>query len=177
MNHKANTGDNADKYSLWFRPVGGAEQVLQQSVAKLAEAYGTELFQVHVTLLGNIERPLPEVVAKVKQITTELEPFELTLGAVDFSNTYFQCLFARIQTTATLMNAFDVTARMFDRDPQQFYMPHLSLVYGNFTMVDREKMAAVVTVPQVSFWVNQIEIIKSAPHPRDWQTVATVPLI
>lgn len=114
------------KYSLWIAPDEENQQRLQKVIDKLAEEYAAPRFEPHLTLLSSIPRSEEIVVEKTKEIAAKTEPFTVTTGEIEFSTTYFQCVFVRIKTTVPLMEAHIRAREIFGMDKEKFLCPILA---------------------------------------------------
>jgi 2'-5' RNA ligase len=75
------------------------------------------------------------------------------------------------------MNAQELARKLFGKDTSP-YMPHLSLLYGHYSIELKDKIAA--TVPEtlrISFTVDTLDLIRArSEDPKDWISILTVPL-
>ena len=164
----------AKAYSLWITPTDEAESKLNSIVIELSKNYHGPVFEPHMTLLGPIFEDKGEVVRKAKLLARQTAPFQLFLGEIDFSTTYFQCVFVRIQTNIPLLNARAKAQQMFD--DKTFFMPHISLYYGNDNIEQREKIVkSIAKLAQLSFVASKIAITPATEDPGEWEHIAEIP--
>jgi hypothetical protein len=160
-------------YGLWLVPTGSAMEELKKVVVNLAAAHASPVFTPHVTLVGSLEGNESEVLTKVAHLAAETKPFTVETAAVDFSTTYFQCVFARIKTSVPLLELYQKTSSMFS-NADVFYMPHLSLIYGDFTFEERAEIAQSIDLPTLSFQPQLVLNRSDAQTPvEDWEIVET----
>lgn len=163
-------------YSLWITPETKLQNNLKQIVDSLADKYGSPKFEPHMTLLGDVEIDLDTMVKKTKSLASKLTPFQVELGPVSFSTTYFQSVFVRVKANAQLMQA-NLTAKEIFGQENNVFMPHISLLYGDQDMQLREKAASKIQLPSIqSFKVDQIVITPSTKDPAEWEHLAEIAL-
>jgi 2'-5' RNA ligase len=164
-------------YHLWLTPSGKAYDILMKTIAELSRAYQGPLFEPHVTLLDSLPGTEVEISARSSQLGTSLQPFDIQLTEPGYGDQYFQCVFLKAQETPAIMNAHELARRLFVKDPSPF-MPHLSLLYGHYSIELQNKIAA--TLPETlcpSFTVDTFDLIRArSEDPKDWIPILTVPL-
>lgn len=164
-------------YSLWITPPLGISKILQNIIDHLAVEFKGERFEPHLTLLGEIEGEESEVLDKAKKLAGDLGSFKIELGVVSFSTTYFQNVFVRVKSNAALMSANMLAKKIYNFENNVF-MPHISLLYGNHDMKDRELIASRVEIPEgLSFIAENLVLIPNTPVIEGWKPIATLPLI
>lgn len=164
------------QYSIWLIPDNKTRAILSQVIEEIAGKYKTPVFEPHATLLGSIEEKEKVVIEKTKKLALKTQRFPVIFGKVEFSTTYFQCVFVRINTNAPLMNLHVQAQKLFGGRKDYVFMPHISLVYGNFSIPEREKITGEITLPQLSFIAKTLRIIPNLPNPKDWQPLAEINL-
>ncbi|EKD91448.1 MAG: hypothetical protein ACD_30C00005G0016 [uncultured bacterium] len=165
-----------NSFSIWIVPSGDVKKKLEGVILDLSQKYNSPVFEPHMTLLGDISVDEKSVLEKAKILTSKIKPFTVELGEISFSTTYFQSVFVRIKSNAELMNANLAAKEIFGVDNNVF-MPHISLLYGDYDMELREKVAKEIKLPSnLSFNVDKLVIIPSFPEPKDWKHLAKLPL-
>ncbi len=159
------------KYGFWIIPENDLYNELNSIIRKYSIVHKTPIFVPHLTLHGVVSSTDEEVVEVVRKVVKSLTPFNLELGQAEFSNTYYQCVFARVKTSASLFNANAAINNGFKVEKQVF-MPHMSLVYGDFTVEEREKIAHEITIDNKFFEANKVSIVRAdSPNPDLWAIV------
>lgn len=164
-------------YHFWLKPSGKAYDILKKTIAELGVRYQAPFFEPHVTLLSSLPGTEEEILLRSWQLGRSLQPFDLQLTHPAHGNQYFQCVFLKIQETPALINAHEEAKRLFEKEITS-YMPHLSLLYGNYSSGLKEQI--VTTLPEtlsLTFTIDKIDLIHAASEdPQDWNTILTVPL-
>ena len=157
-------------YHLWLKPSGEAYASLASLIRDLAKELKGPVFEPHVTLLGNVTGEEQALIGQTKKLAAALEPFQITLAAPDYRETYFQCLFLHAVETDILLGTHTAARRLFEHAPVIaekgrvprgkspsrrarggrvevvpgvggcHYMPHLSLVYGSYPVERKRKV-------------------------------------
>lgn len=163
-------------YTLWVIPPPEIKQILEDVIRDLGDKYKGPYFEPHMTLLGHILCNKEDVVEKTKILCKDVKPFEISLGEISFSTTYFQSVFARIKSSASLME-LNLKAKEVFKLKNSLFMPHMSLLYGDHQMELREKIASEVKLPaNLSFKVEKLVVTSCVNDPKDWIHLAEINL-
>jgi len=167
----------ATTYHLWLQPSGKIYDILAKTIAELSNAYQAPFFEPHVTLLGSLPGTEEEITGRSSQLGTSLQPFDIQLTEPAYGDQYFQCVFLKVQETLAMMNAHELAKRLFAIGTSP-YMPHLSLLYGHYSIERKDKIAAAIPETlRFSFTVDTIDLIRAGSEdPKDWLPILSVPL-
>ncbi len=166
-------------YSFWLMPSGEIYKHLSGLITTLSKTYSTPRFEPHVTLLGDIFLTEEEVLSRASQLTRLVKPFTVKLKKVDYLNEYFRCLFVRAEETDELSRANLYAREIFNRQRDPKFMPHLSLMYGDFPTEEKRQIVAKMGNPFNSqFDVKSIHLyLASSRDPiKDWKILKEFPL-
>lgn len=142
---------------------------LAEIILKLSKNHNSPNFMPHVTLLGSIFSSEKKMFLKTSQLVTFLHPFEIELTKVDYLDEYFRCLFIRAVGTKELIHANLKAREIFNRQRDQKFMPHLSLMYGNFDTKLKEKIIAEIGREfNLKFKIKSIHLISDEGEPEEW---------
>lgn len=157
-------------YSLWLMPTGDLYDKLFRLIANLSGKYATPLFQPHVTLLAEVVGPEEEIVSKTMQLAAAIRSYEITLTTV--AHNIFMCPFLRVKATGPVMEANARARELFQRQGDLPYLPHLGLIYGDFTAETKEQIIAEIGREfNETFLVRSIHLVSTAGEPKDWHGV------
>ncbi|AKM79211.1 MAG: 2 3 cyclic phosphodiesterase [Candidatus Beckwithbacteria bacterium GW2011_GWB1_47_15] len=163
-------------YSVWIVP-RELSRPLKATIDRLAEEYKSPKFEPHLTLLSQVEGEKEEMIDKAKKLAAELSPFDLSLGEVAMSTTYYQCVFVRVRPTAKLIEA-NLKAKEIFKLENDVFMPHISLAYGDFAPQTREEMMGKVILPQErDFRAEVLTMVPVTEDPAGWEHLIEAPLI
>jgi 2'-5' RNA ligase len=153
-------------------PSGQVLRRLRGVILELSREYSTPAFEPHVTLLGRIVGSRREVLAKSGELARRMRPLVVKLGVLDGLDEYYRCLFVRAAKTWPLMEAHRAARQIFNLKERPAYMPHLSLMYGNFRARLKEEMIRKLGGRlDLSFEVRSFHLYSTAGQPRAWRQV------
>jgi 2'-5' RNA ligase len=161
--------DNAHAYSIWLKPTGEVRAELAGIISRLSREYSTPLFEPHVTLIGQLNGQEEELIAQTRQLAGQVRPFVVQLGEVGYLDTFYRCLFIHVQETEPVMEANAQARKVFHREADDQYMPHLSLLYGNLPpAVKEEIIRRIGRTFHRSFPVDRIHLVSTQGETKDW---------
>jgi 2'-5' RNA ligase len=166
------------EYSLWIIPPGNVFERLTEVISRLSQHYSTPYFEPHVTLLGDLLLPEEEMLSKTAELTGLIRPFTLHLTTVSYLHEYFRCLFIKVAKTEEVMEINQKTRTLFKREHDPQFMPHLSLMYGNFTPKIKEDIISELQEDfQIAFEVKSIYVVLSSSNivPESWRQLRQFP--
>ena len=154
-------------YSLWLMPEGETYRSFQALIARLAKQHDSPAFEPHMTLIGQVTGPEEEVTAKTAELAKSIDPYEIRLNSVGRLDEYFRCLFIHAKESKAVIAANLKARQIFGREEDPPYMPHLSLLYGNFT--DETKASIVAEIGEAfndRFIANSIHLYSTKGDPQ-----------
>jgi len=155
-------------YTIWIIPPEPVYSEVKKIINSLSEKYSGPEFEPHMTLLGNIDLPLPEVIKRTRVLAKSIKKLNLISGPVFFSTTYFQSALLRINSSAELIQLNLEAKKLMDMNNDVF-MPHISLMYGDHSMEIRERAASEIKFPKASFVAYKFTITPSTKNPLEWK--------
>lgn len=162
-------------YNLWLMPKGEVYKKFADLIKKLGGEYGGPMFEPHVTLLGDIELPETEMIKRTEQLVKDQKPFPITLRQVDYQEYHFRALFVRAVITKPLLALHERAKKLFGMQDIPPYMPHLSLLYGNYPNGLKEKIISEIGRDQTAqFEVSSMHLIKGG-EVEDWRIIKEFP--
>lgn len=159
-------------YSLWLEPSGDVAYKLQERIKKLSKENDTPLFSPHVTLLGGLTATKTELVPLANTLASSVEPFELQLTKAGYLNTYYQSLFIHVEENSQLKELRKNACRLFNCTGKNDYMPHLSLLYGDLSQKEKERILNLMGREfYIHFPVKNIVLMQTEGTPDQWRKV------
>jgi 2'-5' RNA ligase len=159
-------------YSIWLMPSGKINDELSEMIAQLSHQFATPLFPPHVTLIGNLNGSETELSLQTQQLAARMASFWVKLTAVDTLDEYFRCLFLRVEETLPLLDANQQARKIFQREQDAKFLPHLSLMYGNFDYETKTKIIASIGREfNQLFSVSQLHLFSTTGEPKVWYRV------
>ncbi|PAU94823.1 hypothetical protein CK503_04955 [Aliifodinibius salipaludis] len=163
-------------YSLWLEPTGDVAYKLQQRIKDLSKKHDTPVFSPHVTLLGGLTASKTELVALTNTLVSSAPPFDLTLTKAGYRNTYYQSLFIHVAQNEGLTNLHSNACRLFDC-PDEYkneYMPHLSLLYGDLSQQQKERILNKIGREfYIQFVAKKVVLLQTDGKPKEWKKIHT----
>ena len=171
-------------HSLWVCPTGPSKEAYSDIIKETSADLDTFCFTPHITLVAAIMTSPEDVVERTRTLAAKLAPYTFEFETVSQKDRYFQCVFAKMKRTPEVGEANQVAREVFQRQSDPEYMPHLSLVYGDFSSDKKEQQI----IPRLSariqeaapdtttFTVDSIEVWSTQGEASEWYLVETVPL-
>jgi 2'-5' RNA ligase len=171
-------GPAGELHHLWLIPEGRAEQRLDDLVRSIAARLDAVAFPAHVTLLGGLRGPSPDLSAKTERLAGLLTPFEVRITAVEHRAQFFRSLFLRIGLDEALAGAHRRALETFgSTQPPGAYMPHLSILYGHYSVATKEAIRAELgPAALASVTLDRLQLVAGGARPEDWNTLVSFPL-
>ncbi len=164
-------------FSFWIIPENDFYQELESVIAKYSKEYGYPIFPPHLSLHPALTADEVTLVGQVKEAARKILPFEMQVGPVECSTTYHQSVFVRLRTSAELLTAHMTLKQALGVTEKFVFMPHISLVYGDFDMHLRDSIAQKITLTGTSFQATAITLVREdSPEPNDWNIVERISL-
>lgn len=164
----------ATRYSIWLMPEGGMiRERFQSIITELSGKYESPRFEPHVTLIGGVNGDHKNVIAKTHEIARKIRPFFIGLTDVGVTDQYFKTLFVMAKETPELIRANKIAQEIYGTEQQ--YMPHLSLLYGNFDHYMKEGIVDSLgntNFSDVGFPVTALHLYKTEGNVWEWYEVA-----
>ncbi len=153
-------------------PYGDIAFKLQQRINELSKKYDTPSFEPHLTLLGSMNHGVTELIQLTNTLAGVLDPFEILLTRLGYRDTFYQSFFIHAKKSEELMKARNTAERLFDISPEQDYMPHISLMYGDFKSEEKERIISRMSREvYISFRVNSLMLVNTKGKPKEWKKV------
>ena len=173
-------------HSLWMCPSGAANEAYSSIIEETSVKLGTFHFTPHITLVAAMMTGEKDVLERTKKLANQLAPYSFELDVVSQRDAYFQCVYAKMKTCdQQVMNANKLARQIFpERQSDPPYTPHLSLIYGDFSLKEKEsklipeleQLLREKTFDTASFQVDSIEVWSTQGDVKDWYLVEKIPL-
>lgn len=160
------------KYSLWLRPFGDIAFSIQQRINKLSEKYNSPKFEPHVTLLSGLRHGETELIQLTKTLAGALTPFDILLTHAGYRDKYYQSLYVHVKKNEALINAYQTALQLFDIEEGEEFIPHLSLMYGDFSQEEKERILSIMGREfHIRFNVHSLLLMKTDGKPEEWEKI------
>ena len=163
-------------YHIWLMPASEAYGLLFATIAELSVKHDAPRFEPHVTLLGDLPGSEQDIVAKMSLLARQLDSYDIHLTDPAHDDQYFRCLYLNVQETALVMEANANAKAIFSQAEANDipYRPHLSLLYGNYSISLKTQIIATLPSFQgLSFAVTSLRLVRAeSTNPKDWHKIA-----
>jgi hypothetical protein len=155
-------------YSLWLMPCAEQRKLLQKTICRLADRFGTPVFSPHATLCSGVwERGENELVTVTNRLE-KLTPFSMPVAGVDWTEHGSTFFFVQLDGRGT---AFDLAAAEVDGSHGPAVGPHVSLLYGFQDLdVDRAALRDELSC-SLPAEIRFDELALVCPENGDWSAV------
>lgn len=170
-----------DKYSLWFSPKSSPGMALQGLVDELATAYDGPKFVPHVTLVAEIfasADELENLKVQVKRYVEQMRRFTIEFTGYGYLDEEFRSLYLLVAQSQELQLAYEMAVRLFPQVNNEHFrqMPHLSVLYGNYSAETKQQIIESHPSPVNEFLVESVDLYLTNNPVEDWQLIQAFPL-
>ncbi|MDA1317460.1 MAG: 2'-5' RNA ligase family protein, partial [bacterium] len=124
-------------YTLWLVPQEPVRTEYQTIIDEYCKKFSIHTFEPHITLTGGIESVDEQTIQSIQQVIENAHPIDVSISEVSISTTYFQCVFARVTPTPELLDLQINLRSACNIVAEDFFMPHLSLVYATISSEEK----------------------------------------
>ena len=160
-------------YHLFLEPEGALREELSALIRNLAGEYGGPVFAPHVTLLARIPVEAEEkIIEKAQSLAKLLTPLTLTLGDLAAEERYYRALYIKIKEVEEMEKCHAQANETFSMQDEAAYLPHLSLLYGNYPQEKKEATMQVLQFPRgASFSADRLHLYRTEGEVGQWYEV------
>jgi len=164
-------------YSVWLISEGKINEKLSAIISSLSKKYNSPLFEPHVTLIGGFVGDEKELLHKTEVLSRRIKPFNVKLTRTHQLNEFFRSFFILVEKTPELMNAYREAINVFGLSEDPDYMPHVSLIYGDFEPKIKENIVKEIGRDfNISFKAEKIHFVFNDERNKKWKRIASFPL-
>ena len=159
------------EYAIWLNPSGDEFKALIQ---KYCQEYHTPYFEPHITLVAGINGDKDSIAERVKLLSKEISPFQVTINKISHSEYYYRCVILELVLTHELEQALKTTKKLFDISDTLTFLPHISIVYGDMNIKDRSHISTELNyMLYKTTRVENLTLLHASTDmpPEDWRTV------
>lgn len=135
------------------------------------------MFEPHLTLLATI--PIEDellLAGKATALAGAIAPFTLTLEGFGAEDTFFRALYMRTLNDEEVSGYHRQARALFGGEDPIPYVPHVSLLYGNYDAERKTKSIEVLkSLGSVSFPVTALTLWETPGEASTWKKVQTFP--
>jgi 2'-5' RNA ligase len=159
-------------YSLWLKPTGSIYQELAKIIENLSDKYSAPIFEPHVTLIGGLTDSENNIIKKTLRLVNLVKPIKIKLTRIGYLNEYYRCIFLIAEETKSLMNMNLKAREIFGHKQDTKFLPHLSLLYGNFnSKLKEEIIRSLRDKIDIEFDARSMYLVYTGNKPKDWYEI------
>lgn len=162
-------------WSLWLQPEQAEAAALEPVIARLAAAYGTDVFAAHLTLLGPLERDTDAAVAGLGRVADSLSPLLVRFDEIRCEPAWHRSIYLAAAPSAALWQAAEAGARAFSVPGQPEFLPHVSLQYSELPIAQKLRLAVSLELQlPLSIRFDRLSLWRTeGSQARRWRLQAT----
>lgn len=163
-----------------MRPKGAEAEHLQALIQKLANQHSSPVFKPHVTLVGNIystDADIGTQKRKVEELASEVGKFTISMTGYGFMDEEYRCLYL-LASSPRLSKVFERASIQFPQVNDEHFskMPHLSLLYGHYSVDEKREIIASNPLLPVTFEIGSLDLFATSGSANDWHEIFSVEL-
>ena len=164
-------------YAIFLIPSSEVYSKLSGIISSLGKKYSTPIFEPHVTVLATIQGKEKEIIEKTSRFAGLLKPCTVRLTTVDYFDEYWRCLFIRVEKTKPVIHSMEKASGIFGFRFYPEFLPHLSLMYGNFPKGTKEKIISEIgRAFNLAFEARSLHLVDCSGEPEEFRRVREFPI-
>lgn len=159
-------------HSIWLIPATPELDKLQPLITELSEMAGTDHFSPHITLLGQLNNPREFLIDGIGEICRQTQSFSLKLSQVGMFDSYYRSVILHTQPSHDLDQLHKAAVQLFRVNTKAPFLPHLSVMYGDLPLVQREELMGRVHLDlPISLQVKEMVLMETRGRSHDWREI------
>src|SRR5258708_35721734 len=174
---------NLDVYSVWFMPEESLYSQFSDMITVKASELNSPVFEPHVTIISDYSGSQENAIKFATQAVSKLSSsIKIKLTGLTFGKSFYQCVFFKVLFTAELSSFVTNTREIYGHDTTKLYMPHLSLVYGDFdtaiklSIISNWGITITSSNIEMSFSPSFLAVYRTGGSPTNWQMIERIPI-
>ena len=163
--------ERTDCYSIFLLPPHKEEKDFRRVIADLATKYDAPIFDPHITLISDLHGAEEALFDTLKNAAADLHAIPVSLIALESRDIWHRCLFARAELTLELQRMQETIAKAFGKEPLPDFLPHISLLYGDYPLEQKPAMAMEAGTYPHTFVANRLALYRGIGWPNEWRNV------
>jgi len=145
---------NSISYSIWLLPPPELFDSLQIMIKRLCKKYNSPLFIPHITLISGFLGDPKEILKKFKKTQLPMSEISVEFDSIITTNEFFKSVFFQITLSDSFIKARTFLNPIFTCN-EKCYQPHLSMIYGRFTKIEKKNIINEIGSVPINFKVNE----------------------
>lgn len=129
-------------FAIWLCPP--KDSSLSSLLDSVRNTFPTPRFPPHITILGEVELDLPELVRRITNVVQDVPEFDVKARKVAFGSVYWRSVMIEMDGGDQIVQLEEKIRKEFGSRYNQPFYPHLSVCYGIEDQNLRDKIKAFV---------------------------------
>ena len=160
-----------DCYSIALLPAHAVERQCRQIIDRLAAQYAAPPFIPHISIVTRLQGDEAVLIEKTETIARATASSDIDITGVEYRDQWNQCLFLRCADTDALMDLHQRAAAAVGVNASPSFMPHLSLLYGDYPAGQKPSMAENVGSYPHHFIADRLALFRNKGLPNAWTII------
>ncbi|OIW00491.1 hypothetical protein TanjilG_27604 [Lupinus angustifolius] len=157
---------NEEVYSVWAIPPEDVGERITKLMASLRSEFGGPPFQPHVTVVGAIRLTPDDAIKKFRSACDGLKAYDVTVDRVATGTFFYQCVYLLLNPNHPVVETSAHCCSHFGSQNSTPYMPHLSLLYQDLTVEEKQKAQERANILDdslsgLSFQISRLALYKT----------------
>ncbi len=160
-----------DCYSIALLPSQKIDTDCRAIIQRLAAQYNAPPFIPHISILTRMQGEEAVLIEQAQTIALTTKKIDIHVTGIEYRDMWNQCLFLRCALSDELVGLHQSAADIFGVQALKDFMPHLSILYGDYPESEKPEMAASVGSYPQSFTADRIALFRNKGLPSAWTVV------
>ena len=160
------------KYSVFLTPAAEDFAYCEALIREFSDKFDVPPFEPHVTVHSGTFTDHDELKAALTAAARGMKPFSLNIRGIGCTEEYFKTLFIEFEEDATLRALFERIRSGLREGSGYRLFPHLSLLYNEMPLRDKQALARRVRLDRKSIMFDQIKIATALNVQEGWRDTA-----
>ncbi len=166
---------HGEGYSIWLMPDIEDDVAYNDEIQTLAFGYEAPNFESHITVIGGVKEEERRIVEAIDSIAKDQRAFMVHFLGIETEDVWNRAVYLRARKDEELQSLHERTAQSLGIEPSPDYMPHMSMVYGDF---DANQKAEMIQRLGISWsrdcLMSSLALFRTDGHPKKWKRVHEV---
>ena len=127
-------------------------------------------FKIHLTLAGPFNEIDQSSIDGMRIYCSQNYPIEAEVIGYEYQKKFFQSIFIAVSQSKELNDLRNTMFEINHQKPTQNFLPHISLVYGDYKKAVKEDLIASLPKIKNSLAIDKISIVDIDAHINLWKT-------
>lgn len=157
------------RFSLFLTPCAADYDYLDRMIRETSAACAAAPFEPHVTVYSG-RLVAPDLLEKgVRRAVDGVGPVSLRFAGIGFGLEYFKSLYIEFEESAALRAIHDRLKRELGEDSGYRLIPHLSLLYSEIPIAEKEALARRIVLEREEILFDQVKVVVPRNLDEGWR--------